>query len=238
MPAKAPVAIAHPSPNFGPRVGEKPVDTIVIHYTDTRDAAEALRLLSDPAREVSAHYLIDEDGTVYALVDEAMRAWHAGLSYWRGVRDVNSRSIGIELQNPGLRYGYRAFPGSQMQALYALCSAIKRRWPIEDRNIVGHSDIAPDRKADPGPLFDWRALARAGHGIWPEPDGGDEGGDEDGKEGRAEDGLSAVGYNPDCSRALAAFQMHYRPRLVDNLFDRETAALLAALLRRLNGGVT
>ena len=232
MPSEGPAHVERPSPNFGPRVGDGPVDTIIIHYTDTRDAEEALGLLCDPAREVSAHYLIGEDGTVYALVPESERAWHAGLSYWRGVRDVNSRSIGIELQNPGLQFGYRPFPAPQMQALATLCDGIKRRWPIEDRNVVGHSDIAPDRKADPGPLFDWRAFAAAGHGLWPDDPSGP------GATGQLARDLVALGYDPDCVRAVAAFQMHFRPGRVDNEADAETAGLAAALLQRVGPGST
>lgn len=219
-----------PSPNFGERKGNGPVDILVLHYTDTKSARDALEILTDPAKEVSAHYLIDEDGAVYRLVDEDKRAWHAGLSFWRGDRDVNSRSIGIELQNPGERFGYRAFPDPQMMALTALCRGITARWPIPPRNVIGHSDIACDRKRDPGHLFDWRGLAREGFGLWPEP-----------AEADAADLpvlLAEIGYDPECERAVEAFQRHYRPSRIDNRADEETAALAAGLLRRIAHPIT
>lgn len=208
------------------------MDTIVIHYTDTRTEADALEILCDRERQVSAHYLIGEQGTVYRLVPESERAWHAGLSFWRGERDVNSRSIGIELQNPGERFGYRSFPDAQMVALATLCAGLKQRWPIEDRNVIGHSDVAPDRKADPGVLFDWRAFSMRGHGLWPDS------GAEAAEPGGLRDALLEIGYDPDCSKAVAAFQQHYRPSQVDNRPDRETAGLAAALLRRIRAGST
>lgn len=214
-----------PSPNFGDRKGDGAVDMLVLHYTDTQTAADALTILTDPAKEVSAHYLLDEDGTVYRLVAEDKRAWHAGLSYWRGDRDVNSRSIGIEIQNPGERYGYREFPDAQMRALETLARDILSRWPIEGRNVVGHSDVACDRKRDPGHLFDWQRLAREGIGLWPEPVAASP---QDLPELLAE-----IGYDPACDRAVEAFQRHYRPSRVDNCADVETAGLAAGLLRRI-----
>ena len=232
VPAGQPSVIDHVSPNHGPRRGGLSVDTIVVHYTDTRTVADSLEILCSPERQVSAHYLIGEDGAVYRLVPETERAWHAGLSFWRGERDVNSRSIGIELQNPGERFGYRAFPDAQMSALAALCAGLKRRWPIEERNVIGHSDVAPDRKTDPGVLFDWRAFSRAGHGLWPEA------GEEAADPVALPEMLREIGYDPDCGMALAAFQQHYRPALVDNQPDAETAALAAALLQRIRAGST
>lgn len=161
-----------PSPNFGQRIPETglpfTIDMLVIHYTGMRSADAALDRLCDPSAEVSAHYVIREDGRIHALVDEAMRAWHAGRSFWRGARDINSRSIGIELVNPGHDNGYRPFPIAQMEALVWLASGILTRHPISPHNIVGHSDIAPDRKRDPGEFFDWRFLSLRGIGLWPE----------------------------------------------------------------------
>ena len=215
--------VDRPSPNFGDRKGDAGVDMLVLHYTDTESAADALDILTDPVRQVSAHYLIDEDGTVYRLVPEEKRAWHAGLSYWRGDRDVNSRSIGIELQNPGERFGYRVFPEAQMKALIALSEGILARWPIEGRNVVGHSDVACDRKHDPGHLFDWRMLARARIGVWPEPAAAQP--DELSRM------LTEIGYDPDCERAVEAFQRRFRPSRIDNRPDAETAGLAAGLLR-------
>jgi N-acetylmuramoyl-L-alanine amidase len=147
-----------PSPNFNER--RLPVSMVVLHYTGMQSAAKALERLKDPAAEVSAHYLIDEDGTVVRLVDESKRAWHAGRSFWRGITDVNSASVGIELVNPGHEFGYRPFPDAQMEALVPLLGDIVRRHDIPRANVVGHSDVAPARKTDPGELFDWDMLAR------------------------------------------------------------------------------
>lgn len=146
-----------PSPNHGARrLG--PPDMIVIHYTGMETCAAARARLCDPAAEVSAHYLIDLDGTVEQLVDEARRAWHAGVSEWGGETDINSRSIGIELANRGHGPDYHPFPAPQMEALINLIAAIRSRWDIPAENIVGHEDIAPGRKIDPGPKFDWARL--------------------------------------------------------------------------------
>lgn len=223
------------SPNFGERKGGATPDMLVLHYTDTQTAEDALGILTDPVAQVSAHYLIDEDGTVFRLVAEEQRAWHAGLSYWRGERDVNSRSIGIELQNPGERFGYRAFPEMQMSALIALVKGILARWPIESRNILGHSDVACDRKHDPGHLFDWKGLARAGIGLWPAPAALES--DAAPLENLPEM-LVKIGYDPNCERAIEAFQRRYRPGGIDNLPDMETAALAAALLRLIPQPIT
>ncbi len=140
---------------------------LVLHYTGMQTAAAALARLCDPAAKVSSHYLVDEDGAVHALVEEQNRAWHAGVSFWRGATGLNDRSIGIEIVNPGHEFGYRPFPPVQMRAVRALCHGILARWPgIVARNVVAHSDIAPNRKQDPGELFDWRGLAQAGIGLW------------------------------------------------------------------------
>ncbi len=155
----------HPSPNFGPRPDGIVIDMLVIHYTGMPSGAAALRRLCDPVAEVSAHYLIEEDGRLFRLVGEAERAWHAGVASWRGESNINDRSIGIELVNPGHDYGYRPFPAAQMAALIALAGDILTRHPILTRNVVGHSDVAPSRKQDPGELFDWHALAAAGIGA-------------------------------------------------------------------------
>ena len=142
----------HPSPNFDKR--KLPVSMIVIHYTETKTCEQALRILCDPnaAKRVSSHWVIDRDGTVYRLVDEAKRAWHAGKSFWDGIEDCNSASIGIELVNDGAE----VYPQPQLDALVELCGEIRSRHAI--RHIVGHSEIAPDRKRDPGPLFPWALL--------------------------------------------------------------------------------
>jgi N-acetylmuramoyl-L-alanine amidase len=212
------------SPNFQPRPAGTLVDMLVIHYTGMRTAEAALERLCDPAAEVSAHYLIDEAGAVFPLVDEENRAWHAGVSNWRGKPDVNSRSIGIELANPGHEWGYRPFPAAQMAALADLCHGILARWPIPARNVVGHSDVAPRRKQDPGELFDWFWLAQRGIGLWPKPGAP--------MTGEAAALLAEYGYDiADPAAALTAFQRHFRPLSCDGIADAETLALL-------NGAVT
>ncbi len=157
----------HPSPNHGPRRGVAAPDCVILHYTDMLCPEAALERLCDPAAEVSAHYLIAEDGRLWALVPETERAWHAGVSFWAGERDMNSRSIGIELANPGHGYGHAPFPAPQMRALEDLLCGIRSRWGISPERVLAHSDIAPRRKQDPGPRLDWRGLARRGFSIWP-----------------------------------------------------------------------
>lgn len=149
-----------PSPNFNNRA--LPVDMIVIHYTGMQTGAAALERMRDPAAKVSAHYMIEEDGRVFRLVTEDKRAWHAGVSHWQGVDDINSCSIGIELVNPGHEWGYRPFPEAQMQALVDLIADIRGRHAIPNNRIVGHSDVAPGRKQDPGELFDWARVRALG----------------------------------------------------------------------------
>ena len=218
--------IDRPSPNFGPRKGEAgkddPVDMLVIHYTGMRTGAEALARLCDPVAQVSAHYMIEEDGTVYRLVDEGLRAWHAGVASWRGWTDINSRSVGVELVNPGHEFGPRPFPDSQIDALAELAQGILARHAVPARNVVGHSDIAPARKQDPGELFPWDELARRGVGLWPGEPGPDRADAAD---------LGVYGYDcADRQRAVEAFQRHFRPRRIDGLWDGECAGLLAGLL--------
>ncbi len=215
-----------PSPNWDARPAGAPVDILVLHYTGMETAAAALARLRDPAARVSAHYVVDEDGGVVRLVGEARRAWHAGVARWRGAADVNARSIGIELVNPGHEFGYRPFPDVQMRALTRLARSILGRHPIPARNVVGHSDVAPTRKTDPGELFDWAGLAGAGIGLWP----------GEGEGGRADEQgvlamLAAYGYDTgDPVAAVAAFQRHFRPEAVTGRIDAETAGRLARLL--------
>lgn len=154
--------VKKPSPNFGERKdGAKP-SMIILHYTGTRDLEETYSYLLDPAREVSAHYVVDVDGTIMQLVDEKKRAWHAGVSSWEGVTDINSHSIGIEIQNPGHEFGYVPFPQDQIDAVKELCRDIMQRWDIKPKNVLGHSDVAPGRKIDPGELFPWSELEAEG----------------------------------------------------------------------------
>lgn len=188
------------SPNHGERRGGARPDLVVIHYTAMATAAEARARLCDPAAEVSAHWLVDEAGQVEALVPEDRRAWHAGAGAWGGVGDVNSRSIGIELANPG----DRPFPEPQMAALERLLAGIRDRWRIPPERVIGHSDMAPDRKRDPGPRFDWRRLALAGLSVWPGP-----GGEADADLTAS---LRAFGYPAAPSELLlVAFRLRFRP---------------------------
>ncbi len=213
----------HPSPNFGARPDGIVIDMLVIHYTGMRTGAAALKRLCDPTAEVSAHYLIEEDGRLFRLVDEAERAWHAGVGLWRGDSNINDRSIGIELVNPGHEYGYRPFPAAQMAALIGLAVDILARHPIPAQNVVGHSDVAPMRKQDPGELFDWRALAAAGIGAWPDAPGDGDGGDV----GTL---LTDIGYDSsDLELALVAFQRRYLPARVDGQLDADVLNQLAAV---------
>lgn len=219
------------SPNFDERPSVAEIDMLVIHYTGMESAGAALARLCDPAAKVSAHYLIDEDGAVLALVDEGMRAWHAGQAYWRGGRGVNARSLGVELVNPGHEFGYRPFPEAQMAALEKLALGMLSRHPIQARNVVGHADVAPWRKLDPGELFDWRRLARAGLGLWPERPEFSHNGGQDGDFFTL---LADYGYdvsNPEM--AVMAFQRHFRPGRVDGAADAETLGLLTALVNGL-----
>ena len=159
--------IDYPCLNHEPRSEGAQVDMLVLHYTGMESPEAALDRLCDPAQKVSAHYMIDEDGSVFRLVPEERRAWHAGLACWRGDRDINDRSIGIELANPGHDLGYRPFPEEQMAAVERLAREILDRRAIPPERVLGHSDVAPARKCDPGELFDWARLARAGVGLWP-----------------------------------------------------------------------
>ncbi|MBK5947748.1 N-acetylmuramoyl-L-alanine amidase [Rhodobacter veldkampii DSM 11550] len=189
-----------PSPNFGERRGGARPDLIVIHYTAMASCAAARDRLCDPAAEVSAHWLISEQGMVEQLVDEAARAWHAGAGAWGAVGDVNSRSIGIELANTG----DAPFPEPQMRALERLLPQIMARWAIPPQRVIGHSDMAPGRKGDPGPRFDWRRLAVQGLAVWPRPGG-------DGARPLA-DSLTRIGYPEAAPEVrLAAFRMRFRP---------------------------
>ena len=160
--------IDRPSPNHGPRRDGAPVDMLLLHYTDMATAEHALDRLCDPNSQVSAHYLITRDGRVFHLVPETRRAWHAGHSWWAGEGDINSRSIGVELDNPGHSHGYTDFPEAQMTALIALCRGILARHPIPPHRVLGHSDVAANRKIDPGHRFNWNRLAQAGAGVFPE----------------------------------------------------------------------
>jgi len=215
-----------PSPNWNER--KLPVSMVVLHYTGMRTAADALERMCSPAAEVSAHYMIDEDGTVTQLVDEEKRAWHAGRSSWRGITDVNSASVGIELVNPGHEFGYRPFPEAQIDALLPLLADIVRRHNVPRANVVGHSDVAPARKTDPGELFPWERLAEYRLALsQPKIEIGDPF-DNDGAFYLA---LERFGYDiSDGRKAVEAFQRRWRPHKIDGEVDGEIRAILFQLL--------
>ncbi len=225
--------VERPSPNHNARPEGQAVDILLLHYTGMESAEAALERMCDPAAEVSAHYCIDEDGTLYILVPEGRRAWHAGRALWGGESDINGRSIGIELVNPGHEFGYRAFPEPQMARLIALAGEILDRHPIPPARVLGHSDVAPLRKEDPGELFDWPRLAAAGIGVWPnDPPPLAEAPAE--AEVRAALARFGYGYlDADPTAVLRAFQRHFRPSAVTGKADAETAARLLALVGRL-----
>jgi N-acetylmuramoyl-L-alanine amidase len=184
----------------------------------------AIERLRDPSARVSSHYVVEEDGTVFRLVPEERRAWHAGISHWRGRRGLNDRSIGIEIVNPGHEWGYRPFPALQMAAVCDLCLEVLARHPIAPWDVVGHSDVAPDRKQDPGELFDWEGLAANGVGLWP-------GVAATPAQARPEALLEAIGYRGDLPLPLllTAFQRRWRPERVDGVADAGCLARLAAV---------
>ncbi|HEY7798692.1 MAG TPA: N-acetylmuramoyl-L-alanine amidase [Hyphomonadaceae bacterium] len=232
-----------PSPNFDERMF--PLDMLVLHYTGMKDGPSALARMRDPASKVSAHYMVEEDGTVFSLVAEDKRAWQAGRSWWQGHEDLNSRSIGIEIVNGGHEYGLPPFPDLQIDVVIELCRGILSRWPIPQTRIVAHSDIAPERKEDPGERFPWKRLADSGIGLWPaekppvEPwmmhgaAMGDLGITVDG----LREALATIGYKVERTgefdNALAAvvraFQRRWRPARVSGQGDVETVALAHAV---------
>ncbi|MBI3677603.1 MAG: N-acetylmuramoyl-L-alanine amidase [Proteobacteria bacterium] len=247
------------SPNHDTRPQGAAVDMLVVHYTGMKTAEEALTRLCDPQAKVSSHYTIDRDGQVYRHVDEERRAWHAGVSWWAGERNVNARSIGIELVNPGHEFGYIPFAEEQIGALIDLCHGILSRHPIPPERVVAHSDVAPARKEDPGELFPWKHLAEFGIGKWPAKTnpplegGGRSAGADPGDRsptsksakqisgrGHAEflDNLRRYGYGvpPDVDvppeKIIAAFQRHFRPSCIDGVADDHACAILDALLGR------
>jgi N-acetylmuramoyl-L-alanine amidase len=212
-----------------------------MHYTGMQSCAAAVERLTDAASRVSSHYTVDEDGTIYRHVAEEKRAWHAGVSHWRGATDINSRSIGIEIVNPGHEFGYRAFPDVQIEAVIRLSRGIVSRHAIPPRNVIGHSDIAPGRKTDPGELFPWKQLARAGLGVWVEAKAGPEASlarpDTGARVGELQTLLVRYGYGLEITSVfdepteivVSALQRHFRPALFDGVADAETVAILRAL---------
>jgi N-acetylmuramoyl-L-alanine amidase len=232
-----------PSPNHGERKDGRRPDMIVLHYTGMPDPVAALERLRAPASEVSAHYFVFEDGRVIQLVPESKRAWHAGTASWAGETDVNSCSIGIEIANPGHEYGYPDFPKRQIAAVTALCRGILTRTTIPPARVLGHSDVAPARKQDPGEKFPWRTLFDSGVGNWVKPARISDGallalGDRGDAVEAMQRSLAEYGYgiaingNYDSAmhEVVAAFQRHFRPERIDGVSDASTRATLQDLL--------
>ncbi|WP_375206713.1 N-acetylmuramoyl-L-alanine amidase [Hyphococcus sp.] len=217
-----------PSPNFDARGAN--IDMVILHYTGMPTGAEALARLQSPEAKVSAHYLVEENGDVYKLVDEAMRAWHAGVGSWQGDIGINARSIGIEIVNPGHEWGYRDFPDSQIASVIALLKEIRTRHNVRPANVLGHSDVAPRRKEDPGEKFPWARLAKEGLALAPY-----DGLAEAGLSVAYEDALAAlseIGYDApqgDHAAALLAFQRRFCPQSLGQGFDPRTKAALIAV---------
>ena len=241
------VADVVPSPNHDRRVGGAP-DMILLHYTGMQAGEAALERLCAPDSKVSAHYVVFEDGRIVQCVPEELRAWHAGLASWGGETDINSRSIGIEIVNPGHEFGYRDFPLRQVAAVISLCKSIgTRRGPIAPERVLAHSDVAPDRKQDPGERFPWALLSDSGIGHWVRPAALTvEGptlrvGDEGEAVSRLQSMLASYGYGIEESGrydertrdVVAAFQRHFRPARVDGIADASTTRTLRALIETL-----
>jgi N-acetylmuramoyl-L-alanine amidase len=238
------VAEVRPSPNHTKRKGGATPDMLVLHYTGMRDTEQAIKRLCTPASEVSAHYVVTEEGRIIQCVPEARRAWHAGQASWAGETDINSCSIGIEIANPGHDYGYPDFPKRQIAAVIALIRSIFTRHRIPADRVLAHSDVAPTRKQDPGEKFPWRLLHQSGIGLWVKPAPISQRGrifvlgDRDGEVTTLQRSLAAFGYGLEISgtydsetmAVVAAFQRHFRPARVDGIADVSTVGTLRALL--------
>lgn len=223
-----------PSPNFDERGDVRP-SLIILHYTGMETAEKALDRLTDPDSKVSAHYTVDEDGSVYIHVDESKRAWHAGHSFWHGETNINAHSIGIEIVNPGWEWGYRPFTGAQMKILTPLCKEIMQRHGIDPENVLGHSDVSPGRRFDPGEYFPWHEMAAHGIGVWPDP------ADEDAVKSAGmniERALHDYGYDPRIKLRdkLSAFQSHFVPEAFVNGHAGEADSLTRIRLYALLAG--
>ena len=217
--------IDRPSPNFGDRAAGASVDLIVLHYTAMPDAESALTRLCDPECEVSCHYLIARDGALYRLVDEEKRAWHAGEGAWAGQGDVNSRSIGIELDNDGAS----PFDEALMTSLEALLVDLMERHDLPAKAVIGHSDMSPARKQDPGRRFDWQRLAAENLSVWPEPS----------MRGAFMRDAAHFGYPVEAGQEaiLEAFRQRFRPDATGPLNPADEA-LMAGLARQFPADVT
>ncbi len=229
-----------PSPNFDER--KLPVTILVLHYTGMETGQAAIDRLKDPEAKVSAHYVVEEDGNIIQMVQDNDRAWHAGVSSWNGLSDINSASIGIEIVNGGHDYGLPDYPEEQIGAVLWLSQAIIKRHNIKPRNVVGHSDVAPGRKIDPGEKFPWHLLAAEGIGLWPESASEDqrilfEDGDRDRGISAAQMGLANIGYGAEVTgimddktiAVIEAFQRRYRPSRIDGKIDVQTLDIIGKL---------
>jgi N-acetylmuramoyl-L-alanine amidase len=232
-----------PSPNFDERTGLARPDMIVLHYTGMQFAHEAVHRLCDPKARVSSHYVVMDNGSILQLVPEVKRAWHAGVSSWCGDTDINSRSIGIEICNPGHDFGYPDFPARQIAAVITLCRSILTRNIIRPENILAHSDVAPARKQDPGEKFPWKRLSQSNIGLWVEPAALAEGPvlqlkDTGDKVTDLQKALTDYGYainvngtyDTETQEAVTAFQRHFRPAKIDGVTDSSTRETLRRLL--------
>ena len=238
------VAEVVPSPNHGERKDGRHPDMIVLHYTGMADAEAALELLKARGSEVSAHYFVFEDGRIVQLVQESRRAWHAGKANWAGETDINSCSIGIEIANPGHDHGYPDFPKRQIAAVTALCRSIQTRNSIAPVRVLGHSDVAPARKQDPGEKFPWRTLYDSGVGHWVKPapimnfgqmltsgDRGDAVASLQKSLGEYGYGIEVSGeYESTTREVVSAFQRHFRPEHIDGVADPSMRSTLQDLL--------
>jgi len=239
--------MSYKSPNYGERITLRPdraePSMIILHYTGMQSAKVALERLCDPKSEVSAHYVIEEDGRAHQLVADEHRAWHAGRSYWGGLSDINSASIGIEIVNKGHEFGYEDFPQAQIDAVAKLCNKLIKQYDIRTDLVLGHSDIAPERKTDPGERFPWKDLAAQGIGLWPKPTEMDIEAAADllAQDQIIHDLLVDLGYNPEAEFEILieAFHRHYFPEKFLNganprLVNAETIARMLALIRQRN----
>jgi N-acetylmuramoyl-L-alanine amidase len=238
------VAEVKPSPNHGERKGAANIDMLLLHYTGMQDATAAIKHLRQPGTDVSAHYVVLEDGDIVQCVPEARRAWHAGQAFWNGETDINSCSIGIEIVNPGHDYGYPDFPRRQIAAVTALCRSILTRHRIRPDRVLGHSDVCPARKRDPGEKFPWHILHGSGIGLWIRPapltpegriyvlgESGPLVSEAQALLGRYGYAVGTSSYVDGATRdALAAFQRHFRPQRVDGALDASTLKTLKDLV--------
>lgn len=234
----------HKSPNFNERAEGQNPSMLILHYTGMQNVKDVLERLCDPETEVSAHYVVEENGKIHNLVPDEKRAWHAGVSYWKGETDINSASIGIEIVNPGIDFGYREFPEKQIKSVVNLCKELAEKYEMSSANVQGHSDVAVSRKIDPGHLFPWKNLAKEGVGLWPNPNEMDYQAAEDIilNSDTLHELLTGFGYDPSKSldKLIIAFHRRYAPEKFKNETDEPcepdiaTCAKLLSLIRQVH----